>query len=171
MLTGCVYQLHLDAFTLLTSTLLRKPLLHMKFLKNIFFLCLLILFIEILRLEITSKIIKSNSHPSTTTTKPHPPLNHALKYHIHIFLEHFLGGWLHCFPEQPVPMLSILFCDFFFPLEPKQNLPQCYVRQTTPILSLVICEKRLTPTPPQPPITGTCIKWKAPPWASILQTK
>lgn len=99
----------------------------------------------------TSKIIKSNSQPSTSTNKPHSPLNRVLKYHIHTFLEHFWGGWLHHFPEKPVPILYILFCEFFFLLEPKPNLSWCNLRQTSPILSLVIWEKRLTPTSLQPP--------------------
>ena len=53
--------------------------------------------IESLRLEKTSKIIKSSCQPNTTMpTKPCP------ECHIHTFFEHLQGWGLHHLPGQPV---------------------------------------------------------------------
>ena len=55
--------------------------------------------IELLRLEKTSKIIKSNHQPNT-------PCLLIPKCHIYTFFKHLQGSWLHHFPGQPVPVLD-----------------------------------------------------------------
>ena len=56
---------------------------------------------ESLRLEKTSKIIKSNCQPTTTMpAKPSPEVR------IYTFFEHLQGWWLHRFPGHPMPDYS-----------------------------------------------------------------
>ena len=60
--------------------------------------------IESLRLEKTSKIIKSNCQPSTTMpAKPYPEVPH-----LHVFCTP-PWWWVHHFPGQPVPILDHSF--------------------------------------------------------------
>lgn len=59
---------------------------------------------ESLRLEKTSKLIKSSLWPN-----PPGQWNHSTKCRDWPFLEHFLGCWLQHFPEQPVAMLDSPF--------------------------------------------------------------
>ena len=65
---------------------------------------------ESLRLEKTSKIIRSNHQPT-------PPclLNHIPKCHIYTFFEHLQGWWLHHCPGQPVPMPDHSLSKEIFP--------------------------------------------------------
>ena len=84
---------------------------------------------ESLRLEKTSKIIKSNHQLITTmpaTRCPEVP-------YLHIFFEHLQGWWLNHFPGS----LTTLSAKKFF-LISNLNLPWCNLRAFPLILSLVI---------------------------------
>jgi len=72
---------------------------------------LLLPFIESLRLEKTSKIIKFNHQPITTVSaNPCPEVPHL---HVYMFFEHL--QWEHHFPGQPVSMPDNSFSKEFFP--------------------------------------------------------
>ena len=100
--------------------------------------------IESLRLEKTSKIIKSNHQPNTTCL-----LNHVLKCHTYTFFEHLQGWWLHHFSGQPVQMLYHSVQKFF--LISILNLPWPSLKALPLFLSLVTWEKRPTPASLQTP--------------------
>jgi len=84
---------------------------------------------ESLRLEKTSKIIKSNHQPITTCL-----LNRIPVCHIYTFFEHLQGWWLHHFPGQPNLTPDHSFSKVIFPdIQSKPSLMQLEAISSRPI--------------------------------------
>ena len=86
---------------------------------------------ESLRLEKTSKIIKSNHQPNTTMPdKPCPELPHPHGF----FFQHLQGWGLHHCPGHPGPMPDRSFRKEIFPnIESKRSLTQLEAISSRPI--------------------------------------
>ena len=83
------------------------------------------------------------------------PLNHVPQCHIHTFLEHLQGQWLHHLPGQPIPIHHHSFSEEIF-LHIQSELPvvQLEAIHSHPITATQ--EKRPAPASLQSPFRESC---------------
>jgi len=128
--------------------------------------CLVLLtIIESLRLEKTSKIIKSYHQPITTR-----PARPCPKCHVYMFFEPLQGWGLHHLPGQPGPRPDHSFNKEIFPsIQSEPPLTQLEAIASSPFAGCL--GEETNPHLPTPSCQGVVESEKVPPQRPLLQTE